>query len=412
MHQPMTRLGYATVLVLFLLLFGGGYFIYTSFSDSSNTVTNEASLETLNNLLPSDRVEELTIQSGETFGITLERAGFDTATSSAIVLSAEDVYDLASIRAGNMIFVIFDGVTERLNKIIYEIDSNEELVITPTSDESWNVERIPIEYKIEIAQVKGSISSSLYNAAKELGADDPIIIELATVYQWTIDFGVDTQQGDTFNFIYEKRYRNGEYVDTGRVLAASYTTRGKTYNAFFYDEDKENIGYFDENGASLKREFLKAPVEFRYISSGFTTGSRYVKAFNVSTGHRAIDYAAPYGTPVRSVGNGTVVSAGWNGSYGNFISIRHNDTYTTNYAHLSRIQVSRGQKVSQGEIIGNVGSTGFSTGPHLHYEMVKFDKKINPLREEFPPREPVAQKFIEAYSDAVTTYTKNLKLTR
>jgi len=126
-------------------------------------------------------------------------------------------------------------------------------------------------------------------------------------------------------------------------------------------------------------------VAFKYISSGFTTGLRYIKAFNVSTGHRAIDYAAPSGTPVRSVGDGTVTFSGWDGSYGYRVGIRHNGTYSTNYAHLSKIAVKRGAKVKQGDIIGYVGSTGFSTGPHLHYEMIKNGVKINPLTEVLPP---------------------------
>jgi murein DD-endopeptidase MepM/ murein hydrolase activator NlpD len=131
--------------------------------------------------------------------------------------------------------------------------------------------------------------------------------------------------------------------------------------------------------------FLKAPIAFKYISSGFTTGLRYVEAFNVSTGHRAIDYAASAGTPIRSVGDGTILSAGWNGSYGYMVSVRHNGTYTTNYAHMSKMAVKRGAKVKQGDIIGYVGSTGFSTGPHLHYEMVKNGTKVNPLAEVMPP---------------------------
>ena len=403
----MTRLGYITFGLLGLLIFGGVYFGYHSITTTSKT--KEVTETIIPPLPPPDKVEELIIQSGETFGITLERAEIDTPVSNSIVLAASDIYNLADIRAGNMILVINDVETNELKQILYEISTEEELIITPLPNDEWKVEKIPVVYDIETAKVSGTITSSLYEAALEEGADEAIIIEFATVYQWTIDFGVDTKKGDQFNFVYEKRYRNGQYVDTGRVLAAEYTTRGETHKAYYFGDVEDNIGYFDENGASLKREFLKAPVAFKYITSGFTYGRRYVAQFNVSTGHRAIDYAAPHGTPVRSVGAGTVISAGWNGSYGNFISIRHNDTYTTNYAHLSRIQVTRGQKVSQSEIIGNVGSTGFSTGPHLHYEMVKFGAKINPLREEFPPREPVREEDMSIYQEKVSSYNQSLR---
>ncbi|MCF7795148.1 M23 family metallopeptidase [Patescibacteria group bacterium] len=155
--------------------------------------------------------------------------------------------------------------------------------------------------------------------------------------------------------------------------------------------------------------FLKAPVAFKYISSGFTTGLRYVEAFNVSTGHRAIDYAATTGTPIRAVGDGTVVLSRYNGGYGNMISIRHNGTYTTNYAHLSKYAVSYGNRVKQGQVIGYVGSTGFSTGPHLHYEMVKNGVKINPLREVLPPGEPIKEENRDRFYSEISKWQEMLK---
>jgi murein DD-endopeptidase MepM/ murein hydrolase activator NlpD len=154
---------------------------------------------------------------------------------------------------------------------------------------------------------------------------------------------------------------------------------------------------------------LKNPVDFKYISSGFTTGKRYVEAFNVSTGHRAIDYAAANGTPIRSVGEGIVTFAGWNRSgYGNLVSIRHNGTFSTNYAHQSKIAVSYGQKVSQGEIIGYVGSTGFSTGPHLHFEMVKDGTKINPLTVDIPSDKAISAEKMEAFKTFIADLQNQL----
>ena len=154
--------------------------------------------------------------------------------------------------------------------------------------------------------------------------------------------------------------------------------------------------------------FLKAPVEFRYISSGFTTGRRYVEAFNVSTGHRAIDYAASSGTPIRSVGDGTISFAAWNGAYGNMVKVRHNGTYSTNYGHMSKIAVSTGTKVKQGDIIGYVGSTGFSTGPHLHYEMVKNGAKVNPLAEVLPPGEALKGESLSRFLEYADTLRNEL----
>jgi len=155
--------------------------------------------------------------------------------------------------------------------------------------------------------------------------------------------------------------------------------------------------------------FLKAPLSFKYISSGFTTGQRYVAAFDVSTGHRAIDYAATIGTPIRTVGDGTISFAGWNGPYGYMVKVRHNSTYSTNYAHMSKMAVRTGEKVKQGDVIGYVGSTGFSTGPHLHYEMVKNGVKINPLNEVLPPGKPIKEENKERFFNSIKEYQERIR---
>ena len=178
----------------------------------------------------------------------------------------------------------------------------------------------------------------------------------------------------------------------GKVLAGQYVNEGENHELYYFEETKDNIGYFDAEGNSAQKMFLKAPVEFRYISSGYTTGNRVVMEIGLSGQHRAVDYAAAMGTPIRAVGDGKVTSAGWSrAGYGNLISIRHNGTYSTNYAHLSKFAVKAGHSVKQGEVIGYVGSTGYSTGPHLHYEMVKNGTKIDPLKEVLPPGKAIAE---------------------
>jgi murein DD-endopeptidase MepM/ murein hydrolase activator NlpD len=241
------------------------------------------------------------------------------------------------------------------------------------------------------------------------GIDERAIISLADVFQWSVDFVMDVRVDDTFKFIYEERFQDGKYVMPGDILAAKFVNDGKTYYAFYFEESDDEWGYYDEEGNSVQKIFLRAPAAYKYISSGFTTGQRYISAFNISTGHRAIDYAAPTGTPIRSVGDGTVVFAGWDSrGYGYRTSIRHNSVYTTNYCHQSKVAVRYGQKVKQGQTIGYVGSTGLSTGPHLHYEMVKNGVKINPLREEFPSDKPIAEVSRAAFIEAVAEYRPQL----
>jgi len=176
------------------------------------------------------------------------------------------------------------------------------------------------------------------------------------------------------------------------------------------DENGKIIeGYYHPSGESVQKIFLKNPVSFKYISSGFTTGLRYVEAFNVSTGHRAIDYAAALGTPIKAVGDGTVSFASWSkAGYGNLVSIRHNSVFSSNYGHMSKIYVKSGQSVSQGDIIGTVGSTGFSTGPHLHFEMVKNGTKVNPLTIEIPSDKAVSAEKMEEFKNSITQWQEQL----
>ncbi len=384
------KFSFFAYLIIGVLIIGVALFLYLDpYSQASlNNSANSNSNEEVAVVEPEFRKELVTIEPGDTYGVLMSRLELGPGVSTKIYEAAKPVYDLAQIRAGYNLEFIYGYKDNLLKEIKYKIDTEDELVITATSTENgleFSAVVQPIPYETKIVVKGGEVATCMYDAAKENNIDERAIIALADVFQWSIDFAMDPRVGDTFRFIYEEKYLAGEYIRPGKVLAGKYINAGEAYYTYYFEENEENIGYFDENGASVQKLFLKAPVAFKYISSGFTTGLRYIKAFNVSTGHRAIDYAAPSGTPVRSVGDGTVTFSGWDGSYGYRVGIRHNGTYSTNYAHLSKIAVKRGAKVKQGDIIGYVGSTGFSTGPHLHYEMIKNGVKINPLTEVLPP---------------------------
>jgi len=366
----------------------------------------------------TERTEKIKIESGSTFGKLLNDNGISVSLSNELYNIALPHYDLAKVREGREIILTYNLKSDKLKSLLYQIDNDNEIFVWREITENdsgevalgiWQAEKREIPYEVVIATKEAEIDSSLYQSALDAGIDERAIIELANAFQWTLDFSMDTQVGDSFKFIYEERYLEDDFIMPGKILAAKYVNSGHEYQLFYFEENEDNKGYFDEEGKSVQRMFLKAPVEFRYISSGFTTGLRYVEAFNVSTGHRAIDYAAPSGTPVRAVGDGTVARASWNGPYGNFISVRHNGTYTTNYAHLSRYAVKNGQKVNQGDIIGYVGSTGFSTGPHLHYEMVKNGVKINPLAEVMPPGKAILEENKERFNSETSEWLEKLK---
>jgi len=363
---------------------------------------------------PEEKIEttytkSFEVTEGSTFGILMDQASTSPEISQAIFDASRDVYDLTNVRLGRTIDLVYDKETNELQQLIYQIDSEEKLYVTlqdatttaTSLEEFWLAEKKLIPYEIKIKTVEGTIETSMWESGLALGIDERAIIAFADVFQWSVDFAWQVRVGDKYKFIYEERYLDGEYVMPGKVLAGKFINEDEGLYAFHYKESDGREGYFDQDGNSVQKAFLKAPLAFKYISSGFTTGSRYIEAFNISTGHRAVDYAASYGTPIRSVGDGTVVFAGWNGAYGRMVKVRHSSTYQTNYGHMSKIAVSVGQQVTQGQTIGYVGSTGLSTGPHLHYEMVKNGTKINPLREEFPSTEGIKAENKDAYLAAI-----------
>ncbi|MCK5320718.1 M23 family metallopeptidase [Candidatus Parcubacteria bacterium] len=372
-----------------------------------------------------DRVEKILINNGDTFGNLMATSGVEYALAMEIYDAAQDVYDLVKIRVGRVIELVYNKDTDELKELRYKIDTEDELRIrnlkyfdntkvasgTLEKVKGWEakLEAIPYEVKTRIAE--GVVESSMYQAAMDNDIDIRAIIELANAFQWSIDFAMDPRVGDKFKLIYEERFLDGKYIMPGQIFAAVYVNDGKEHYVYYFEESEDNKGFFDEDGNSVQKMFLKAPVEFKYISSGYTAGTRVIMELGIAGSHRAIDYAAPIGTPIRTVGNGTVTFTGWSSiGYGYLTSIRHNGTYSTNYAHQSKIAVKRGQKVSQGDIIGYVGSTGYSTGPHLHYEMVKNGAKIDPLKEVLPPGKPIKDENKERFFESIKSLMEELKI--
>lgn len=391
------------IIYLLLILFLLSFILFQSLNKEKNVSQNIEPQKKENRTVP------VLIEEGKTYSKLMEEAQVSPYSASAIYDAAKESYDLATIRSGKKIYLTYLDDSAFLIQLMYPINDEEELYVkrdlATTTQDVWLAERKKIDYEIKLKTIRGEISTSLYQNALELGVPEGTVIEFANIFEYAVDYAYDIRTGDKFVFVYEERYRNGQYVMPGRILAGKFINQEKPYFAYYFIEDKENDGYFDENGNSVQKMFLRAPVAFRYISSGFTTGLRYILAFNISTGHRAIDYAAPAGTPIRSVGDGTVTFAGWSKvGFGYLTTIRHNSTYSTNYAHQSKIIVKKGQRVRQGQVIGYVGSTGLSTGPHLHYEMVKNGVKINPLKEVLPPGKPIKEENKERFFQGAKKY--------
>lgn len=345
-----------------------------------------------------DVVRSFTIQAGDTFGILAEHAGLPPTTTQAILQAAEGAHSLAGITAGKPIRFIFDATGSRLKTVEYEISTENFLRVTRGKD-GWNAERLPIIYEMRQATADGNITSSLFETMVEKGYDQRLAIALSDVFAWQIDFAVDIRTGDSFRVVYEQRFRDGKYVMPGNILKATFTNAGQTYAAYHFATGTTTDGYYDAQGNSLLRMFLKSPLSYRYISSGFT-GARWDPIWKKMTAHYAIDYAANYGTPAVAVGDGTIVQAGWNDGYGISVTVRHNETYTTRYGHFSRLAkgMKAGVKVLQNQVIGYVGSTGHSTGPHLHYEMYRRGVKVNPFTVDIPAGKAVPENLRETFT--------------
>lgn len=410
------------LIAVIIAIFGG--FAYNYFFNQEKISASEEifNIEKLPEEI-KDRVEKIEIIDGATYGSLMATSGVEYALAMKIYESAKEIYDLVKIRVGRVIELVYDKDTDELKELRYKIDTEDDLRVknlkyfnnvetasgTLEKVEGWDAKLEAIPYKIETRIAKGVVESSMYQAAMDNNIDIRAIIELANAFQWSIDFAMDPRVGDKFKLIYEKRFLDGEYIMPGQIFAAVYVNDGKEYYVYYFEESEDNKGFFDENGNSVQKMFLKAPVEFKYISSGYTAGIRVVMELGIAGPHRAIDYAAPIGTPIRTVGDGTVIFTGWSSiGYGYLTSIRHNGTYSTNYAHQSKIAVKRGQKVKQGDIIGYVGSTGYSTGPHLHYEMLKNGAKINPLKEVLPPGKPIKDENMERFFEHIKDLEEKL----
>jgi murein DD-endopeptidase MepM/ murein hydrolase activator NlpD len=320
--------------------------------------------------------------------------------------SAKDIFRLARIRQGQPYVVYAAGDT--LSRFEYEIDPASKLVVVK-GEQGFNSGLEKIEYDIVLHRVQGAITSNLFAAMSESGEKALLAAALADVFAWEINFIRDLRVGDSYTFLVEKRYRDGEFKNYGKILAARFTNQDVTYDAFLFTDNAGRSHYFSSKGESLRRAFLKAPLAFNRISSGYSN-RRLHPILQTWRAHPAIDYAAPVGTPVKSVGKGTVTQMGYNQTAGNFVKISHMNNYETTYMHLSSFAkgLHKGSSVSQGQVIAFVGKTGYATGPHLDFRMKKNGTFVNPLKELTPREHPVTADELPSFMTLQENYREFL----
>lgn len=328
-------------------------------------------------------IKEYKVEPGDTFGTILESFGLLGSEISRMLVASQDVYDFTKIKTGQMLRVIF--VQNAFAAMEYVVTDHQVVTIEKT-DKDFLAETFDIKYDVTPSVAEATITSSLFLDASSAGLEDKTIMELAEIFGWDIDFATDIREGDSFKVLYEKRYLDGNPTKSGKILAALFENQGETYWAVAYEDASGDLKYYDRDGNSLAKQFLKSPLTYKYISTQYTNSRINPVTKTVDT-HKAIDYAAPSGTPIVASADGVVTYADWKGGYGMDVEINHEGSYRTLYAHLSRIAkgIKNGIEVKQGQIIGYVGSTGISTGPHLHFAMYRSGNPLNPLTADLPP---------------------------
>lgn len=409
--KPRRKRFRLTTLLLLLTLAVPILFLFARES-APTPETLESAVEAVIQAPPTPEIRQRFIEGAIRPGDTMSSLLSDYFTPAEIHdlgLQSRGIFPLANICAGQPYKIcLTDGAFERLE---YDIDRDDQLIIQ-RSGAAIDVDRIAIEYTSETVAVQGSIRSSLFEAVDEIGESAELALALADIFAWDIDFIRDIRDGDSFKALVEKRYRDGQSAGYGRILAAEFSNQGETYQAFLFKDGDHPPSYYDAKGNSLRKAFLKAPLDFSRISSGFTL-KRFHPITKTWKAHPAIDYAAPTGTPIKAVGDATISKIGYSKYNGNHIKLRHAGGYESMYLHMSRFAkgMKQGKKVGQGTVIGYVGSTGLATGPHLCFRMFKGGSPVNPNKIKSTAANPVSRDDLAAFKATVPSLLGQLQAT-
>lgn len=331
---------------------------------------------------------QLVVQPGDSLSSLFARAGLQQRD----LLHLLDVEAFRGhsrrLRPGQTLTFAIDQ-QGHLEELAYQVDGERTLRLRHT-DGRYRLDEEVAEYEHRRRFASGTINHSLFLSGREAGLSDNLIMAMTGIFGWDIDFVLDIRQGDRFSVLYEELWRDGKKVRDGAILAAEFVSQGRTHRAVRFSDGNGATNYYTPDGRSMRKTFIRTPVEFTRISSRF--GNRYHPTLNRMRRHNGVDYAAPTGTPIRATGDGRIVHSGPKGGYGETIIIRHGGQYSTLYAHMSRYArgMRAGRSVRQGQVIGYVGQTGLATGPHLHYEFRVNGAHRNPLTVNFPRNEPIA----------------------
>lgn len=341
------------------------------------------------------------VTKGDTAGVILNE-WMSSADVAALINAAESLCSLTTIREGRPFSVERDE-SGAFVRFAYEIDNTQRLVVD-RRDGAFVAVTEPIEYDTELVKVRGTINTSLFEAVADAGEGPVLAVNLADVFSCEINFINEIRQGDGFEVLVEKLYRDGEFKGYGKMLAARFDNRGHSYEAYLFPDAQGRLRHYNAQGEALQKTLLKAPLSFTRVSSGYSLNRKH-PVFGYSRPHQGVDYAAPTGTPIKAVGDGTITRAGWGNGYGNMIVIKHSGGLESQYAHMSGFArgIKSGLRVKQGQTIGYVGATGVATGPHLDFRLKQNGKFINPTKVIVPREDPVDKKRLPAFREMVAS---------
>jgi len=342
-------------------------------------------------------MQKYQIKQGDNLGLIFSKHGFSAAQTDHICHEITEVLDPTKLQAGMSYYVFTDRDTLSTIKDIVFAKSLTDFAVIAFDNDKVSVQKYNKSIKLVPQYIEGAIFSSLWNTIDATGASPLLALKLSNIFAWQIDF-FDVKKGDSFKVMYNEAYIDDSIaLNIDQILGASFTHQGKTYTAIPFTQDSIRE-YFDLEGNSLRKAFLKAPLDFYRITSRFTN-RRFHPVLKIYRAHHGIDYAAPTGTPIHSIGAGTIIAKGYQRGGGNYIKIKHNSVYTTSYMHMSRFasNVHPGVHVDQAQVIGYVGATGLATGPHLDFRVYKNGSAINPLNMEAPPSLPIRPELKDSF---------------
>ena len=391
--------------------------IFTIRNISYETATKKIERELVKKVLPPKVefgikikdfiIESNEVESGATLSDILYPVGISYAEIDELIQSSQQIFNVRNLQPHHSYHFYFnDDSLKELRYFVYEIDKIS--YVKYDFLDSITAELGHRQIIRDTIVKEGVINSSLWLSMKKSGTDPNLALYLSDIYAWTIDF-YGIQKGDKYKVVYVANLIDSVYIGIEKVIAARFTHSGNDFYAYRFMQDSVE-DFFDENGGSLRRTFLKAPLKFTRISSRFSN-NRLHPVYKIRRPHHGVDYAAPTGTPVRAIGDGKVTKAAWSGGYGRRVVIKHNATYTTGYAHLSRYEagIKAGVFVKQGQVIGYVGMSGTATGPHLDFRFYKNGKAVDPLKVKSPPAVPIKEENKKKYKNTIKLWNSILK---